>query len=349
MTAGMTAGMTASRAARHEGDSSPQAAPRPACAGGQTLAIRSWNGGFFSNFNGVLNNLRWRLGRHGVAAAKVDWRADPARPDFPYGRPEDGNLWLHFFEPLPFERFPEGEREARAFARLDITYPHTYATYKLDRRWRYDYHALYRRHIRIRPAILERVEAIHRARMAGRYCVGVHYRHPAHDRECLHPIPPAEAFIERLRRMLPVDRPHAVVLATDTEFAVEAFRAAFGERLVLQPGVHRATGAPESHPQEVGLGASLALGEQVLIDCLLLARCDALLHVSSNIATAAGYINPKLEMVYCETPAQAAWGYAWSLLLARTGIVWLANWLPLALRAALRRLRGRNLRWLRAN
>jgi hypothetical protein len=51
------------------------------------------------------------------------------------------------------------------------------------------------------------------------------------------------------------------------------------------------------------------LGEQVLIDCLLLARCDVLLHVTSNLATAVGYINPELRMIYHETPMQAAVNY----------------------------------------
>ena len=307
----------------------------------RTLVIRNWNGGFFSNFNGVLNNLRWRLGRRGVHAAIVDWHADPALTDFAYGRPEDGNLWLHFFEPLPFERFPAAHCEARSFARLDITFPHTYAAYKLNRRWRQDYHALYRRYIRIRPTFLDRVEKIYQADMAGHYCLGVHYRHPVHNPECLHSIPSPETFIARLRGLLPVDRPYAVFLATDAESAVAAFQQAFGSRLVVQPCVRRAGLQTENHPQDPDTRASLILGEQVLLDCLLLARCDALFHVSSNIATAAGYINPSLKMVYCETPTQAAWGYAWSLCLARTGIVWLRNWLPLACRAAMRRARGR--------
>jgi hypothetical protein len=38
-----------------------------------------------------------------------------------------------------------------------------------------------------------------------------------------------------------------------------------------------------------------------------------MLHVTSNIATAAGYINPSLRMVYCESAAQAFRGYIWSV------------------------------------
>jgi hypothetical protein len=38
----------------------------------------------------------------------------------------------------------------------------------------------------------------------------------------------------------------------------------------------------------------------------MLARCDTFLHVTSNIATAVGYMNPKLAMRYAETPLEAA-------------------------------------------
>jgi hypothetical protein len=283
-----------------------------------TLIIRPWNSGFFSNFNLVVNNLYWRLGRDGIRAAIVDWRATADTPEFSYGSEEDENLWPRFFEPLTFEYFPAARRETNFYASLNITAFFAYAAYKLGWRWRRVYNRLYRRYIRIRPSILERADRIYSSAMASRYCVGVHYRHPAHDCECLYPIPPPEVFIERARRMLPKTRPWAVFLATDLGPVVEAFRIAFGEALVVQPGVGRASSASEEEVHRQG-APGLELGEQVLIDCLLLARCDAMLHVTSNIATAAGYINPRLKMVYCETPTQAIYGYLWSLKAILSG------------------------------
>ncbi len=277
-----------------------------------TLIIRNRNSGFFSNLNLVLNNLYWRLGRDGIGAAIVDWRATADVPQFSYGSEKHENLWLRFFEPLPFEYFPPARRETNFYASSNITSNFAYATYKLNRRWRRIYHRLYRRYVRIRPSVREGADRIYQSGMAARYCVGVHYRHPAHDSECLYPIPSPEVFIERARRMLPKRRLGAVFLATDLEPVVDAFRSVFGESLILQPGVRRARSASEKEVHRQG-APGLELGEQVLIDCLLLAKCDAMLHVASNIATAAGYLNPRLKMVYCETPAQAIYGYWWSL------------------------------------
>jgi hypothetical protein len=305
----------------------------------RTLVIRGWQSGFVSNFNGVVNNLRYRLGRWGIEAALVEWTIREGMRQFPYGKPTDGNIWLHFFEPLPFEQFPSARREVCGYARWGMTSRYAYAMYKLDRHWQRDYHEVYRRYIKIKPAVLERVEAIQRAEMADHYCVGAHYRHPAHDTETLHPTPPPETFVLWVRRFLPADRPWKVVLATDFEPAVDIFRRAFGDRLVLQPGVRRSAGLGAHQLHHRNTEPDLALGAQVLIDCLLLSRCDSLVHINSNVATAAGYINPALKMVFCETAAQAAWGYVWSICLSKTGLVLASRMLHRAIPAVPRRTR----------
>src|SRR5579871_4264092 len=140
------------------------------------LLIRNRDSGFFSNFNQVINNLYYRLGREGIVAASVDWRLEPELQEFPYGNREDGNLWLQFFEPLPFDRLPDEQCETRVFADETMTARLAYAMYKLNWRWRWGYHRVFHRFIRIKPHVLERVDAIHRKHMAGRHCIGVHYR-----------------------------------------------------------------------------------------------------------------------------------------------------------------------------
>lgn len=304
----------------------------------RTLVIHARDSGFFSNLNQVLNNLRHRLGRGGIEAARVEWYAGPKLPQFSYGNPEDGNLWLRFFEPLPFDTIPAETFETDIYARITMTGRIAYAMYKLHWRWRRNYYRTFRHYIRIKPHILGRADAIHRAQVAGRYCLGAHYRHPAHDSECLNPIPEPAAFIAALRRKIPRNRPWVVFLATDAEPAVTAFREAFGERLVLQPGVQRSASLAEGNLHHDNPAAGVALGEQALIDSLLLARCDLLLHVTSNLATAAGYMNPRIKMLYCETRRQAAMGYLWSIAaVGRLYLLRSAAWLPSPLRKGLRR------------
>jgi hypothetical protein len=88
-----------------------------------------------------------------------------------------------------------------------------------------------------------------------------------------------------------------VYLATDVDTVADAFRLAFGDRLIIQPSVMRSSNEHQFH--EVATNGDIRWAEQVLIDALALSRTDAFLHIVSNVAIAAGYINPSVRMVYC--------------------------------------------------
>jgi hypothetical protein len=289
----------------------------------RTLLLGAQNAGFFSNLNSVLNHLRYSLGRNGIEALLVDWRANPTeRNEFSYGRAEDGNLWLRFFEPPAFEHHPPPLSVTRFYANGAMTSRRAYAMYKFGWRWRRIYNRLFRRYIAVRPALLARAEAIHARNMAGHYRIGVHCRHPKHDSECLHRSPSLARYIAMTRSLLPSGHSWVVFLASDYEPAVAAFRAVFGERLVMQEGVRRASAPNAAQRHHIDPDPAIASGEQVLIDALLLARCDAVVHVTSNLATAVGYMNPDSRMVYCETRLQALIGYLWSLYQYTPLAVW---------------------------
>jgi len=284
----------------------------------KTLIIRQqeW-GGFLCHLNYVLIHLDFYLGKNGVTAAWVDWSGQRANEDFYFGRPAVENVWLHYFEPLNFPELPSTRLEAEEHL---ITGPRqlgsklAYVTYKLNRRWRYRYHELYQEYVTLRPFLSERASLIFQSRMAGRFCVGVHYRNPHHSHECLRQIPQPEVFVARAKKLLPAGRRVAVVLASDYEPAVDAFRAAFGEALIIQPDVVRAASFAQDQVHHLPANWSLTLGEQVMVDCLLLSKCDVLLHVVSNVASAAAYFNPNLKLVYCETFIESLYGYLWAML-----------------------------------
>ena len=139
----------------------------------KTMVLKNRGSGFFSNFNCVLNNLRHRLGFDGIEAATVEWYADAKFSEFPYGKIEDGNLWLHFFKPLQFDHLPKQRVEFSHFVRLLITGHCAYAVHKRDQYWRTNYHEIYRRYIRVRSKIERQVNEIAQDQVDGRYCVGV--------------------------------------------------------------------------------------------------------------------------------------------------------------------------------
>ncbi len=264
-----------------------------------TLVVSAWNGGFFSHANRVVNHLHHSLGHKGCKAVRVEWHVGEHTPLFVYGTEEDGELWRRFFEPLHFPNAPRTERSTWEYADLSMTGLHAYRMYKRGSRWRTDYGRAFAEHVRVREELRNRVDELWRDGGVADRAIGVHFRHPEHSHECLRQIPTMEVFIDCTEKLLERAGAASVVLATDVREAVDAFGAAFGDRLLVQSDVAR---APVGETQyDWGAPPSIALGEQTLIDALLLARCDTLLHTTSNIATAVGYMNPRLRMVHCES------------------------------------------------
>lgn len=266
-----------------------------------TLVVEAIDSGFFSNFNCVVNHLHHSLGHNGCRAIGVDWRANRDFREFAYGKPEDGNLWEHFFEPLAFPERPFKEIRVNAYADASMTGRDAYTMYRSDKDWRAAYHRVFTKHVRVREEIATRVDEIAAERLDGAFCVGVHYRHPAHN-EGPRPAPPFLKHAQWAGRLLPRDRESRVVLATDIHECVDHFRDVFGERLVVQGGVARVPLAEEQqvHYLHAREDPRTSLGKEVLVDALLLARCAVLIHTVSNIATAVGYMRPDANMLFCE-------------------------------------------------
>jgi len=278
-----------------------------------TLVVPLRRGGFFSNFNQVVDHLCSDLGRGGVRAVSVDWTVASNEPAFSFGTTDDGNLWNLFFEPLAFDYYPENIKVARGFSNKMMTHRQAYAMAHTGSGWRGRYHRAFAQHIRIRPYIIDRVEALMPPARAGHFLIGAHVRHPVHAGEQLHPMPSPRDFIDRIRGLIPSERSWRVVLATDVEEAAEEFRKSFGSNLIMQPDVARAATASDVPTDAGGKPPAATLGEQVLTDALMLARCDVFVHITSNVATAVGYINPRVRMIHCETRSQCVRGTFWSV------------------------------------
>jgi hypothetical protein len=255
-----------------------------------------------------MSHLVCSLNHNWVIAVEADWHISMVngRPDFPYGTQKDGNIWEHFFEPLPFCKFPFllSVRTSR-FKDYSITGTEAYDLYKSGQEWRNTYHAAYAKYIRIKQHIQEKVEQIYRDYLEGNYCIGILVRNQSHKREQkTNKMPTTAEYVEKIKENLPSnDKKVIIYLATDVEEVVSEFKNIFGDKVIVQPNVIRSA----CHGKEEGdqrwyknPSPQLKDGEEVLIDCLLLARCNVFIHTTSNIATAVGYINKNIRMIYCE-------------------------------------------------
>ena len=95
-------------------------------------------------------------------------------------------------------------------------------------------------------------------------------------------------------------------------------RIEFGDHVAFFSDVRRTESREDGQYQSLGESDKLKEGHQVqhlaaadpaswssrlawevIRDAYAMARCDALLHVVSNVSTAVSYINPRIEMIFC--------------------------------------------------
>jgi hypothetical protein len=270
------------------------------------LIVVHHDAGFFSNFNKVMNHLVCSLNCYGVLSIEVDWNMKKRSKynNFFYGTHKDGNIWEHFFEqPLFTSRLVILHKRTTIYRDLSITGNNAYDLYKSGDRWRQQYHSTFKKYIQIKPHILQDVERTYAQYLAGKYCIGVHIRNNAIKGE--QPdgqMPPLEHYMAEIRRIIFSKKEEVkIFLATDIEEYVNRFKSVFGDKIVTQKDVTRLQFPTDTEEEIIYLyNPNLKRGEDVLKDCLLLSKCDVLVHRVSNIATAVGYINPSIPMIYCQ-------------------------------------------------
>ena len=255
--------------------------------------------GFFANYLHVLEVLE-RV--RPDAQVHVDWTVRGDEYYFRYGAPGT-NVWEQLFAPLAPAVSAPCWRPDELLCVTFWGHAKEYLQGEARLRQRRRYHAVLTERISVTsPRVRAAVDELTEGPMAGRYVVGVHRRVGNPMVAALQQsgvAPDLGRLIARVRAQLEGHPPErsAVYLATDDEDAVAGFRASFGAGLIVRDGVKRtiATG-PEVHAAPSG-PLSITDAEDVLIDALVLARCDVFVHASSSVSTAVSIINAELEMV----------------------------------------------------
>ena len=274
-----------------------------------------------------------------VSSMQRHWRTSKFT-SFCYGTPADGNVWLKLFKPLPYSKVDEAVYQTdqllyrNSIVKDDynehdepwLTYVHPYKLYRSPgfKRWRHWYHLYVNSHIHLQDHIKQEVDSIYESKMRGFRIISAHIRHPSHGIE--QPgarMPTVELYCDHIRRLMQREmlneRNCRIFLATDQSSVVDKLHTNFGDMLVYSKDISRTTSVDDSRFNSLSKQEQMQEGhqiqhltaanpqawstrmaEEVLIDTYLLARADYFIHVTSNIATAVSYLNPRLEMIYCE-------------------------------------------------
>ena len=319
--------------------------------GTRKLVVPLHDGGFFSIFNTYLSHLVWGLQDEDVALVLPDWRASDLVErsaaegkqitSFCYGRPEDGNSWLGLFEPVfdlsademndreflysgaetPKFHFNE-QREPK------LTYITAHDLYLSPAfgRMRKQYNAVLNEHVRLIAPYRREVDDFVAEKIAGKYTVAVHVKHPSHSVEqASGKMADRFQYVRHVRTELersgvdPASDDWSVFLATDQDRVRDVFVEEFGDHLIAFDDVTRtavdtderfdslseAEKAQDGHQLQHQMAAdsdrwSTRLAWEVWRDAEALAASDVVIHSISNVATAVGFMNATNRLHYYE-------------------------------------------------
>lgn len=241
--------------------------------------------GLFAAFATVLGLLeyydKWR---HHYTGIRVDFGTRGLYYDPSVGN----NWWEYYFDPIDLGARPNASRtilsddEQFHFAkRVERTMPRHLGFRLIDR------------YIRPRQYIREKVDAYARANFEGTFVIGIHYRG-------------TDKFEDAPR--VPYERVHAAVLdainaaggrryklfvATDEQAFVDYMRDLFPCKICCLE-MYRST---DGRPIDLRQDDNYRKGEDAVMDCLLLSRCDRLVRTASNLGLCSTLFNPDLHYV----------------------------------------------------
>jgi hypothetical protein len=234
------------------------------------------------------------------AIMQVDWTLDGSELGFRYGA-VGSDVWSGLFRPIGTSSRPDAFRADYA---VDFALWGTgkdYLSGQALQTQRLAYHRTIAKWIEVsNQNVLSRIDRAHAELFKGRFCLGVHRRVGNPGVANLQrdgKVPSLNTLLTRCLLQASGGSDAGIFLATDDADAVDAFKGAFGSRLIIQDNVKRTT----SSKQEVHRGdwqtLSLADAEDVLVDTFLLSRCNALVHASSSVSTMASLLNPALTLI----------------------------------------------------
>lgn len=243
--------------------------------------------GMFSIFRQMLDIISL----HGEKKISARFR-DTLYNDIP-----EENMWDYYFEPIQNDvkrQYKNGSFNVR---------PYKDALSSENKDHLRLFNQVIKDRIRIKPEITAKADAFMRERFENKKIIGVHFRGTdiwksvgGGTSDIFRKATPEKYFVE-LDKLLENGYDN-IFLATDEEAVYKQFKDRYGGKL-LSYSKHRSTDKrvivhylTENKPGEHYPFTKKELGEEVIIDFLLLSKCDFFLYGDSNVSTVVRFFSP---------------------------------------------------------
>ena len=268
--------------------------------------------GYFAELINVVATIKGYESRN-LKKLNVDW----SQEFFPYKNHPHENGWNLYFEPIVFDNEDdEGAAPPRQehFVHDQVCINHWMA-YDEHLPYRLSLNRILNKYIKIKKPITDELESVYKENLEGYYCIGVHVRWgAAHTSESPKGTPKIEHYITEVFRLMQQTQtpyPFKIYLATDSEEVIRKFRNYFPKEMLFYLAERRSPHREESHliyenpdywkkhPREFHKKKpGYRGGVFVLLDCLLMSKCDVFIHSSSNVSEFVSFFSPHIKSVY---------------------------------------------------
>lgn len=240
--------------------------------------------GMFASANQVLGQISLFETKQlsGVSGIEVDFGLNGLYYDPSHGP----NWWSYFFEPLHL-----GNNEnAKIIEPSEEQY---------RRAWEYRYQLsrdiaaqIVEKYIRVKPHIQEKVDDFVQKTFQNYFVIGVHYRGTDKGGEAPR-VSYDNLFMEIDKHLQDLSR-CLIFVATDEIDLKDQLKKRYPGIVATTDAQCTTAGGPGIH---FLFKQNYQTGEEALIDCLLLSKCNMLIRTSSNLSLWSTYFNPNLPVI----------------------------------------------------
>jgi len=249
------------------------------------VVLKSRPGGMFSLFNDVLLLINMYDNKvYSGAAVKFDDHG------FYFDVDHGHNWWNYYCEPIGL-----GRRFQRTIVDCDgFNLPYSSPRRDMQYMNRQDAARLVSKYIHPLPFIEQKVADFAKQHFKGKYVIGVHYRGTDKVLEA-----PRVTYEEMGKKVMEIVHKkqradYVVFVATDEAPFLEYMKKQHPHNIAywdaIRSDTHRSV-----HKHQTA--APYRLGEDAMMDCLLLAESDLLVRTASNLSLWSGYFNPKMKVI----------------------------------------------------
>ena len=250
------------------------------------LTSPSYNPGLFSVFHTVIGSLD--------AYEKEKWTG--LTVDFKdqgnyYDKAHGPNWWQYYFEPINIGYFDEAKaKKFPTYKKVAFSYM---GEFLLPRTRVYE---LIQKYIRLKPHMQKKIDTYYTHHFAGCYVIGVHYRGTDKVSEASHvSYHEAYKYIQCAVHTLSDKKNIRVFIATDDANFFQFIKKTFPGKAFGMNAIRSYDDKTVHHNTK---GQRYKRGEDAIIDCILLSKCQLLIKTASNLSDCSMGFNPDIPVIH---------------------------------------------------